>query len=387
MDLDDDFICSFLGENNSDYFNAIAPPIIMTSLHTFGSMEEYLGYKADNQFIYGRVSNPTVRILEQKIAALERGEDAKVFASGMAAMSSAILSQVQAGDHVICIKNVYGPIRTFITKYLPKYGIEHSFTEGTTEEIEKAIRPNTKLIYLESPSSLVFSLQDLRAVAALAKSKGIITAIDNSLCSPIFQKPIELGIDIVLHTLSKYIGGHADIIGGVLVSSKKITESVSVMERELLGGIIGPMEGWLCIRGLRTLPTRMKVHSQSTIKIAEYLEAHPLVEKVYYPFIKSFPQYELAKKQMKQGSGLLSFTIKDDKDLKKALAFSNALKHFRIGVSWGGFENIAVMPFANNTEEETLYFGGERNLVRLGIGLDSCETILEDIENAFKSCK
>lgn len=386
MHMTDEFICTRYAEDNALYQGAITPPIYMTSLHTFEKIEDHLNYRPESgRFVYGRVSNPTVEIVEKKIAALERGALAKCFGSGMAAISSAILSAVKADSHIICIQNVYGPTKTFIDSYLPKFGISCTYVRGTNiAEFEQAIRPNTSLIYLESPSSVVFSLQDLKAVADLAKQHGIVTAIDNTYCTPIYQKPLTLGIDMSLHTLSKYMGGHADIIGGVLVcADEERGKRIASNERELLGGILGPMEAWLVLRGLRTLPVRLKQHVASAEKVAAFLEGHPAVEQVYFPGLDSHPQRELAKRQMGASTGLLSFTLKQDAE--KTKAFVNRLKLFRIGVSWGGFESLAVMPLYNMNDEQLALMGAPKKLVRICIGLDGTDALIADLKQALEA--
>jgi len=385
MHMTDEFICTRYGEDNDGYLNAIVPPIYMTSLHTFPTIEEHIHYSQDSgRFIYGRVSNPTVALVEKKIAALEQGAGAKCFASGMGAISSAILSAVEADSHIICIKNVYGPTKTFIDSYLPKFGITCTYVKGCeVSDFEAAIRPNTSLIYLESPSSVVLSLQDLAAVGALARARGITTVIDNTYCTPIYQKPLTLGIDVAVHTLSKYMGGHGDLIGGVLVCADgERLRRISTRERELLGGILGPMEAWLVLRALRTLPTRLKQHVESAMRVAEFLEGHEKVERVYFPGLDSHPQRALAKRQMGAATGLLSFVLKCDE--AETRAFVNRLRLFRIGVSWGGFESLAVMPYYNMNTQQLDDLGGPQRLVRICIGLDDASALIDDLRQALE---
>ena len=385
MAMTDEFICTQYGEDNALYLNAITPPIYMTSLHTFNKIEDHLNYSQEQgRFIYGRVSNPTVELVEKKIAALERGAMAKCFSSGMAAISAAILSAVEAGSHIICIKNVYGPTKTFIDSYLPKFGVSCTYVRGTdVVEFEEVIRPNTSLIYLESPSSVVLSLQDLAAASALAKKHGIVTAIDNTYCTPIYQKPLTLGIDMSIHTLSKYMGGHGDLIGGVLVCADEARgRRIASNERELLGGILGPMEAWLVLRGLRTLPARLRQHVESAAKVAAFLDAHPAVERVYFPGLDSHPQRALAQRQMGASTGLMSFVLKCDEEATKA--FVNRLGLFRIGVSWGGFESLAVMPYYNMDAEQLAFVGAPKKLVRICIGLDDADSLIADLKAALE---
>lgn len=379
--LSDEWICSHLGDDYEKYMGAVVPPIFQNSLHVFPSIEDkelHDSSPENRMFVYGRDRNPTVEMVEKKIAALEKGDGARCFGSGMAAISSALLSCLSAGDHVIAVKNVYGPTYTFLTEYMDRFGIEVTFVTGDRiSDFENAIRPNTSLIYLESPTSFNLMLQDLRAVADLARCRSIKTIIDNTWCTPIFQKPLEMGIDIVIHTLSKYMGGHSDIIGGVVVSRKEIIDRISERERALLGGILHPFEAWLVLRGLRTLPVRLKQHQENALKIAGFLESHPAVSKVYYPGLPSHPQYELAKRQMKGFSGLMSFDVAAP--VEKVREFVNSLRMFKIGVSWGGFESLALIPCISWSEGQCRDYGLSRGTVRISVGLENVDELIEDL--------
>ena len=378
-------ICCHTGEERPAAEHAVIPPIFMTSLHTFDTIEDYFNYTPDSgRFIYARCSNPTTALLEEKINALEQGQGCLCFASGMAAISTAILSCVKKDGHIVAVQNVYGPAHTFMTAYLKeKMNVETTYVRGDDpEQFEKAIRKNTDLFYLESPSSVVLSLQDIPAIAQIAKAHGIKTVIDNSWATPLFQKPITMGIDIVVHTMSKYIGGHSDIVGGAAVfADAAAKEHARAVERELFGGILGPFESWLCIRGLRTLPARLALHQHNAGIIADRLYRHPKVKKLYYPGHPSFEQYELAKKQMSGFTGLMS--IVPEGDFEAACRFCNALKIFRLGCSWGGFESLAVMPLAGVTEDVAAEMGGARNLVRLYIGQEDAEDLWNDLDQAL----
>ena len=382
---EDATICCHSGEEQPAAEHAVIPPIFMTSLHTFDSIEDYIGYTPDSgKFIYARCSNPTTALLEEKINALEKGKGCLCFASGMAAISAAILSCVKQNGHIVAVKNVYGPAHAFMAGYLKeKMNVETTFVRGDDpDQFEKAVKENTNLFYLESPSSVVLSLQDIPAVSRIAKEHGIKTIIDNSWATPLYQKPITMGIDIVVHTMSKYIGGHSDIVGGAAVfADEEAKERVRAVERELLGGILGPFESWLCIRGLRTLPARLALHQHNAGIIADRLYHHPKVKKLYYPGHPSFEQYELAKKQMSGFTGLMS--ILPEGDFEAACRFCNALKIFRLGCSWGGFESLAVMPLAGTSDDTAAEIGGARNLVRLYIGQEDTEDLWEDLKNAL----
>ncbi len=387
---DDRLIMTHYGDDYSRYMGAVVPPVFMNSLHVFPSVEDY--YAADRlqeeEFIYGRSGNPTVRLAEKKIAAMEHGKMALCFASGMAAASTAIMAVCKAGGHIISVRNAYGPLREFLLQYCVCHmHMKISFVSGeSVEEFEDCIRPDTQLIILESPSSIVFSLQDLRAVAQLAKAHGIRTYMDNTYCSPVFQKPLDMGIDIVMHTMSKYIGGHSDIIGGVLVSKdEELMRKISADIREWFGGILGPMEGWLVLRGIRTLQVRLEQHQKNALAVAEYLEAHPRVKKVYYPGLKSHPQYELMKRQQSGNSGLLSFEV--DAEPAKAAAKINQdiFKVFKIGVSWGGFESLITMPFYKLQPEDAGKLGATPGIVRIHCGLEGAGHLVDDLANFLDS--
>lgn len=378
----DEYIEAHIGEDRERYLNSMAPPVFMTSLHALSCIEDYYDLP-EGQYIYGRYGNPTVEICEKKIAALEHGERALLYASGMAAATAAVLAVCSSGSHVICVHNAYGPLQSFLTDYCAKdLGIDVSIVHGyDIEEIRSAVKPNTALLILESPGTATFSLVDLEAVSKLAKENGIVTYIDNSYCSPVFQKPLDQGIDIVMHSCTKYLGGHSDILGGVLVvKDENLSERLSSM-RPWFGGIIGPMEAWLMIRGMRTLSIRMKKHAETAIFIAKELEKDPRVKKVYYPGLKSHPQYELAQKQQTGSSGLLSIEL--DSTPEKACKFVNALQLFKIGPSWGGYESLAVMPLYANTDEYARWYGATRGLIRLHCGLEGADLLLSDIKQAL----
>ena len=380
-----EMITSHYGEEYDKYYNAIVPPIFMNSLNVFEEIDDYFNAKVHDKhtYIYGRVQNPTVRILEDKVAALEHGVAAYAFGSGMAAATTAVLSVVKTGDHIVCLRNAYGPLKDFVEKYCPTHlGTTLTYVKGIEiSEFEEAITDNTSLVILESPSSVVFSLQDIEAVCKIAHSHGAKVYIDNSFCTPIFSTPLDLGADIVMHTTSKYMGGHSDVIGGVLALRDEELANTIVTNRELFGGIMGPMEAWLVLRGLRTLSVRVKAHEETAMKVATYLENHPKVDKVYYPGLKSHPQYDLARKQQKGNTGLMTFEIKGSmEDAKKVV---NSLKVFKIGVSWGGFESLACMPHTRCDAQACDWLGGAQHLIRIHCGLEGAEALIADLEQAL----
>ena len=326
MDLS--YLINHYGEERDQYFNSVAPPIIQASNFVFDSVEAMRASLADEMDVpfYTRGHNPTVAILRKKLAALEGAEECLVFSSGIAAISAAIMSSVQAGDHIVSVQKPYSWTARLLEDYLPKFGVQATMIDGTNpENFRKAIQPNTRLFVLESPNSITFEMQDIPAVVAIAREHQITTVIDNSYASPINQNPIEMGVDIVMHSASKYLGGHSDLVAGVLCSSRERCEKIFDTQFMNLGGIIGPQDAWLMLRGLRTLPLRMERIAQTAPKVVEFLENHPLVEKVYYPFSPSNPQYELAKKQMKKPAGQFSVLLKADK-IEQVDRFCDGLK-------------------------------------------------------------
>lgn len=375
-------IAAHEGDTPAAWQGAVAPPIYETSLFTFPTFEAaQAAFRGSDAYIYTRGWNPTVRVAEQKIAALERGEACKVFASGMAAVSSALLRFLRLGDHVVAVRHLYDVTHRFLREFAPRYGIDYTLVDGRSlDEIISAIRPNTKVLYLESPTSLMFELQDLRACAAMARERSIVTIVDNSWATPMFQQPLALGIDVVVHSASKYISGHSDVIAGAMIASQKIIDEIVQHEHAILGGNIGPFEAWLLVRGLRTLPVRMPVHQATAAVVARFLSTHPRVRAVHYPGLESHPQYELGRRQMSGASGLLSFEL--DGDVDGLRAFTNALRLFAIGVSWGGYESL-VLPIAviDAAASEGSY---PVNLVRLHIGLEEPAALVDDLEQALR---
>jgi cystathionine beta-lyase len=382
-------ILNHLGEDREDYFLSISPPVIQTSNFAFRNIEHMRSCFMDefSNHLYTRGNNPTTKILRQKLAALEGSEDALVFGSGVAAISAAVIANVKAGDHVVCISSPYSWTHTLLTKYLPRFGVTHSFVDGRDlEAIRKALIPSTSVLFLESPNTMWMHLQDLEACAQMAKEKGITTIIDNSYASPIYQNPIALGIDIVVHSGTKYLNGHSDVVFGALCGTKEMVRHIFETEFMTIGAILSPHDASLVIRGLRTLELRMERSNKTALALAEKLEQHPMVESVNHPLLPSNPQYELAKKQMKGAGGLFSFFIKADKK-EEVFAFVEKLKHFTLAVSWGGHESLIIpmaafydMPGRENPSAPL-------NLVRLYIGLEELEFLWDDLNQALNSLK
>ena len=379
-------IVTHVGDEYAEFMGAIVPPIFQNSL--FLKPTPYNGIPEDNEFVYTRVNNPTIDIAERKIAALECAEAAACFSSGMGAISAAIMHFVKKDCHIIAPHTIYGPTRTFITKYLAeKFGVTHTFVHGSDlEEIKAAIRPETTLIYLESPSSLVLYMQDIEEIAKIAKEHGIGTAIDNTYATPLHQNPYTYGIDLVCHTASKYMGGHSDIVAGVVAGSKEMIAQIAHEERELLGSCMDPHQAWLLIRGLRTMPVRVKAHGESGLKVAKWLEQHPCVKEVFYPGLDSHPQKELVDKYLKGGlNGLIGFVY--DGSAEQAREFMYSLKMFQYGVSWGGFESLVAPGSVGLTDEEAAAIGMPANVVRIHVGLEDVDTLIADLEQAFEASK
>lgn len=380
-------ILNHLGEDRERHRGAVTPPIYATSNFAFGSVAAMRAAGQDelaNAF-YTRGNNPTVEILRRKLAALEGTEDALVFGSGAAAMAAGVLALVRAGDHVVCVQKPYAWTRVLVRDWLPRFGIEVSFVDGgELAAVAAALTPRTRLIVLESPNSLTLELQDLAAIAALARPRGIRTLCDNSWASPLLQRPADFGIDLVMHSATKYLNGHSDVVAGVLCGSAELVRQVFRGPYMTFGAIIGPFEAWLMLRGLRTLQVRMQRVVESAARIAGFLESHPKVARLYYPGSAQDPQRELAARQHRGGSGILSFELRTA-DVAGVERFCDALKMFLLAVSWGGHESL-VWPLAvaiRDGRAESNRTGLPWNLVRLSIGLEDPEDLLADLEQAL----
>ena len=371
-------ICTHYSEDPSRFAGAVTPPIFQSSLFT-----ECEGNEGDREgrYAYTRVSNPTTEIVENKVAALEQGEAAKCFSSGMGAISAAMMHYLKKDSHVVAVASIYGPAHRFLAEYMKRFGVAVTFVKGTdTEEIEGAIRENTDLIYLESPSTYLFLVQDLSKIAEIAKRHHAATVIDNTYCTPIFQKPLTLGIDMVVHSASKYLGGHSDIIGGVVIGRTEDIDQIAQSERELFGAVMSPFDSWLMLRGIRTLPVRMKQHMANAMEMAAYFQELPVVKEVIYPWWETHPQYELAKKQMTGASGLMSVVF--DLPGEQIKRIVRELEFFHRGPSWGGFESL-ISPVGADLEQDNETM--KKGLVRLHIGLEGADLLKEDFERAVKN--
>lgn len=362
------------------HHGSISLPIYQTSLFAFDTHDDFDQAMTSvlDHHVYSRGNNPTVLYLEQKLAELEEGESAKCFASGMAAITSSILSVVQKGDHIICPDQVYGPTREFLGSYLERFGIKTTFIDGSSlEQWQAAIRPNTKLFYLESPTSAFFELQDLRELSALAQRNGALTLCDGSWATPINQRPLNLGVDLVVHSITKYLAGHSDCLGGVVIGSKLLVDQIAKNEYMLFGGIMTPQSAALVTRGLRTLPLRMQRHEESGLLVANHLLKQPFVTKVNHPGLTTHPQHELALQQMTGFSSLFSF--ESTASAKHLRDWADRLNYFKIGVSWGGFESLVTVKAIGEGAVE-----GMRTLVRLYVGMESSTDLIRDLDEAWQ---
>jgi len=374
-----------LGENRAEYQNAVSPPIFQTSNFSFDSvadMRQALTNEKENA-LYTRGFNPTVGILRKKIAALEHAEDALIFGSGSAAAAAAIISQVNQGDHIVAVAKPDSWTNKLLSIFLPRFGVETTFVDGTNpQHYVEATQANTKLYYMESPNSLTFEMQDIGAIAQIAKEKGIVTVMDNSYASPMNLNPIEWGVDLVFHSSTKYIAGHSDAVSGVLCGSKEKMAHIFQSEFMTLGGIISPNDAWLVMRGLRTLPIRMKQIAESTAKIIDYLDGHSKVRKIHWPFHKDFPQKELAQKYLKNPCGLFSIELEVGSRAEIEL-FCDSLNAFLLAVSWGGHESLCLPFLAFHDIPGWPDHYVDWRLVRLSVGFESFEYLRDDLEQAL----
>lgn len=384
--MDISYILNELGEKRGDYFNAIAPPIIQTSNFKFNTVDDFRNALADEYQgnLYSRGFNPTIDILRKKLAALDGAEDALVFGSGIAAVTVPVLALLSSGDEVICVENPYSWTIKLFNDFLPKFEVKTTFVDGSdTSAIEAAITPHTKLIYLESPNTFSFDVQDLEAIASLAKAKGIITMIDNSYCSPLYQQPIAYGIDLVAQSATKYLAGHSDVMAGVVTGKQELIKRIFEKEYMNIGASLAPQNAWLLLRSLRTLPIRLEKITANANKVIEYLEQHPKVESVLHPFSKNSKQLDLAKKQMKACGGLFSITLKNP-SLEKIEIFCNSLKHILMAVSWGGYESLIIPACAGISKSNFDVNNPRHILIRIYVGLEEPEYLINDLKQAFE---
>ena len=384
MDLS--FILNELGEERENYFNAISPPIAQTSNFAFRTVADLSKAFEDEMggYLYSRGLNPTVEILRKKLAALDSAEDCLVFNSGAAAIFAGVLANVKTGDHIVSVREPYTWAQRMFDVILPRFGVTTTYIDGTnTENWQVATKANTTLYYLESPNSWDFALQPIKEVAVLARSRNITTFIDNSYCSPLYQKPIEMGIDMAMQTATKYIGGHSDTLGGVLSGRQAMMKKIFDSEYLNIGSGIQPFNAWLLIRGLRTLPARLDRITKTSLEVLRFLKQHPKIESVIFPFDESFPQYQLARQQMRGACGLMTMVLKANKR-EEIVKFCENLQHIMMAVSWGGHESLVIPKCAGMPPADFDPGNREHRYVRLYVGLEEADYLIKDLEQAFR---
>ena len=381
IDESDVLICLGSEEDLRENHGTVLPPIAQASLFQKQTTAElFEGLKHENrEFVYTRGTNPTVKALETRLAALERGDACKCFASGIAAISAVFTGLLKMGDHILFINQIYGP--TFqLAEMMKKFGIEYSFVFGDEmERFESHIKENTKLIYFESPGTMLFRLVSIPEVVRVAKERGILTCIDNSVCTPLLQKPIKMGVDLVVHSCTKYIGGHSDVVGGALIASEELMEKIFFSSFLLLGGIQSPFNAWLLLRGLLTLPTRLSQHEKDALEVAKFLAAHKKVKRVYHPLLCE-DDLALVKKQMSGYTGLFSAEL-NVANFEELYEITDGMKLFKKAVSWGGVESLVIPSFG--FDDDVNFQGIPKNLVRFSVGLEGVDLLIGDLEKAL----
>ena len=374
-------ICIHAGQDPDPSTGAIITPIFQTSTYVQDELGKHKGFE------YARTQNPTRATLEANLAAIEGGRGAFVYASGLSAIS-AITARLSQGDHVVVTDNTYGGTYRLAEKVLTRYGIQFSYVDTSDlAATEKAITPKTKLVFVETPTNPVLRLTDIAAVADFAHRKGAILAVDNTFASPCLQRPLELGADLVMHSTTKYLNGHSDSIGGVVVAQRPEDLEWLKFIQNSAGAILSPFDSWLVLRGTKTLPLRMAQHSANGIALAEYLEQHPKVVRAIYPGLASHPQHDLAKRQMPNGwGGMLSFEVKDFEAARRVL---NRFKLMALAESLGGVETLvchpATMTHASVPAERRAAIGLSDSLIRISAGIEDIEDLKEDLDQALSA--
>lgn len=375
-------------------YKAMSMPIVQSSNFTFDSIDHVLQAMGSDEddYVYTRGGNPTIKVFEQLMATLEKGNYAVGFSSGMGAISAVIMSLLEAGDEIIINQTLYGNTFNFVTKTLGRFGIKHKIVNlQDLSALKEAVSPETKLIYFESPENPTLGIVDIQGVCDLAKEHGIKVVIDNTFATPYHQNPLELGVDVVVHSASKYICGHGDVVGGVAIANdKEYMDRLRFQFMCLFGSVISPFDAWLLIRGLKTFSTRMAKHNKNAQRVAEFLEAHPKIEKVHYPGLKTNPSYEVAKKQMKNGfGGILSFELKGD--YEDAVRFVEQVRLAKLAVSLGDCDTLVelptVMTHKGYSQDVLDSMGIKENLIRMSIGLEDPEDIIDDISRGLDAIK
>ena len=361
-------------------FGEVVPPVFQNSLFAFATTAAFeAAMKDGDRPVYTRIGNPTVRVFEEKVAALEGTEDALAFASGNAAMAAVLFTFLKAGDRVVVATPVYAGTYGMLTKLLPKFGVEVDFVPGTDTGALVAALPGARMLLLESPTSYTFELQDLSPLTTAARAAGVLTVADNTYGAGVYLRPARFGVDLVVHSASKYFSGHSDVVAGAVAGPGKLLSEVRSLGTVFLGGKLAPWEAWLLVRGLRTLELRLERHQATALELARYLEAHPKVRRVLHPGLEGHPQRELARRYLEGTGGLFAVELAGEAE---ARAFADALERFAIGVSWGGHESL-VLPLAAQPRVRAAY-GFPPGLVRLFAGLEPAEALKRDLEQALE---
>lgn len=377
---DPETIIQHLGETEPNEYGTVAPPIYQTSNFSYPDIDDFARRQTagENRYDYSRVGNPTVQLLEAKIARLEQAEWCDAFGSGMGAISAALNACLQAGDHIVSVAHCYGPASWYMN-HLRRFNIKTQFVNSTeTADFIKACQANTRVLYLESPTSGRFEMLDVPALTAFARENGIVTIFDNSYATPLFCRPLELGIDIVVHSATKYLNGHSDVVAGIVLGRDQAIRERLWTEVELSGAALDPFAGWLLLRGLRTLGVRMNHHQRVGLEVAQFLEQHPAVRTVRHPGLPSHPQHERAAAQLSGWSGLFSFELVDQQRSAIETMFRR-LRLFRHAVSWGGYESLIIggTMFSDRPDRP-------ENLIRVSIGLESPGDLIADLKQSLE---
>lgn len=381
------------GSKGKNAENALSPPIYQTSTFVFDNIdhvEKVMSFESDD-YVYTRGNNPTLRLFENRMAQLEEGNGAVAFASGMAAISSVLFSLLKPGDNVIANKTLYGSSYNVVTNILPQYGVNYKMADLTDlDMLTSLIDDNTKVIYFETPSNPNLAIIDIEGISNIAKERGIRVVVDNTFATPYFQRPLTLGADIVVHSTTKYINGHGDVVGGVAVA--KDLDYIHYLKFDYMcefGGVMSPFNAWLLLRGLKTLGVRMRQHEKNAIEVAKFLRNHPKVKEVYYPGLEDFKGYEIAKKQMSGFGAMISFEV--DGDLEDAKKVVDSVKLIQLAVSLGDCDSLIELPAAMThrgyPKEELAKFGLTESMIRISVGLENVEDIIEDLDNALSTVK
>jgi cystathionine gamma-synthase len=375
------------GEIRYNEYGSITTPIVQTSTFIFRNIDEIkqLAQGVKDRFEYGRYGHPTQMAAERKLAALENAEDAVLFSTGMSAITTTLFALLKSGDHIILTDDAYKRTLDFALRCLERFNIECTVVKmGDYEAIKKAIRPTTKVFFSESPTNPYLNIMDLDRLMKIFKDSGILVISDSTFATPYNQKPLEWGVDLVIHSATKYLGGHNDLLCGVVLGRKELTGPIRDYLK-ITGGCIDPHSSYFLIRGLKTFELRMQRHNENGQKVAEYLEKHKKVKRVYYPGLKSHPHYKIAKEQMKGFGGVVTFEVKDD--IKYALNFLSKLKIICIGPSLGGVESLVTHPATVSyyaiTREQRLALGIKDGLIRLAVGIENTQDIIDDLNQAL----